>query len=528
MYQWVKGRVKNFEAKKENYKVNGRLQKLISEIKSKRESLAAVQTGFPSSVASFVANRHLGWMPSNGDTPAKKKRWHSMKKASKKAEAEKSRCPSPKVHVPRPNPQSVRQFSALPQSVGEISEQICIDPQFVGLFGDNPQSVDQFSRYPQSVGQLDNDPQSVGQSGNDPQSLGQLGNDPQSVDVILEQNFEDQIVEQVNSVGQLGANHASENTARLYPLYRQLFAVILVIIMSISVVLDTKKAAVGITLIVFLVHRVVFKSQESGSTARFFPSTNFVASILLSICGCKKYSNPGQEESFPCDELKLLDCREKVTSKAILRNNSSEPCTSTTKAAPESFADLPVTQRIGTSTTITKQPPQGSKFSRSKLFKKLVFQKSASVPTSPHTRDELVPTRKVLSSPAYSSPKSCSTSIIVGRELTSSESNVQKESKWKKDQALKFGHSLSFPGRICLEECSSYKIGVEFSEFSYVTISVLLIIVLIGLMVGRLPAMVLALSWCLFMKFVELAWHYIARQSQDSGAVLKGRSRSVC
>lgn len=528
MYQWVKRRVNNFEAKKENSKVSGRFHKLISEITSKRESLAAVQTGFPSSVASFVANSHLGWMPSNGDTPAKKKRWDSMKKASKKADAEKARCPPAKVHVPHPTTQSLGQFSAIPQSVGEISEQICIDPPFVGLFGADPQSVDQSGKYLQSACQLGNDPQSVGQSGNDPQSLGQLCNEPQSVDVILEQNIKNEIVEQVSAVGQLSANPGSENTARLCPLYRQLFAVILVIIMSISVVLDTKATAVGITLIVFLVHRVVFKSQESGSISRFFPSTNFISSILLSTCRCKKYSNPGQEEPFPCDELKLLDCMDDVTSKAISPNNSSEPCTSTTKVASESFADLSQTQRIGTFTTITKQPPQGGKMSRSRLFKKIVFQKSASAPTSPHTINEAMPTGEALIRPAYSSPKSCSTSLTVRRELTSSESNLEKESKRKKDQALKFGHSLPFPGRVYLEECSSYRIGAECSEFSFVTISVLLIIVLIGLVAGRLPATVLALSWCLFMKFVEIAWHYIAKQRQDSGPVLKGRSRSVC
>lgn len=527
MYQWVKGRVKNFEAKKDNGKVNGRLQKLISEIKSKRDSLAAVQTGFPSSVASFVANSNLGWMPNNGDAPAKKKRWHSMKKASKKAEAEKARGHLAKVHVPPPNPQYVGQFSALTESVGEISEQICIDPQFAGSSGDNPQSVDQFAKYPQSLVQLGKDPQSLGQSGDDPQSSGQLDSEPQSVDVILEQNLKDQIVEQMDVVGQLAANPASENTDRLYPVSRQLFAVILVIIMSISVVLDTKKAAVGVTLIVFLVHRVVFKSQESGSTALFFPSTNFIPSILPSICRHKGYSNPIQEEPFPCDDLKL-DCRNKVTNKAILPNNFSEPCTSTTKAAPESFADLSVTQRIDTSTNIAKQPPQGSKMSRSKLFKKLVFQKSASAPTSPHPINEVVPTGKALSSPAYSSSKSCSTSLIVGRELTGSESNMQKESKGKKDQALKSGHSLPFPGQTYLEECSSYRIEVECSEFSYIAISVLLIIVLIGLMMGRLPAMVLALSWCLFMKFVEIAWHYFTKQSRDSSVILKERGRSVC
>lgn len=502
MYQWVKRRVNNFEAKKENSKVSGRFQKLISEIKSKRESLAAVQTGFPSSVASFVANSHLGWMPSNGDTSAKKKRWHSMKKASKKAETEKSRCPPEKVHAPHPSAQYLGQFSALPQSVGEISEQICIDPPFVGLFGADSQSVDQFGKAPQSACQFGNDPQSVGQSGNDPQSLGQLGIEPQSVDVILEQNIKDKIVEQVNAVGQLSASPTSESTARLYPLCRQLFAVILVIIMSISVVLDTKAAAVGITSTVFLVRWVVFKSRESGST-------NFISSILLSICRCKKYSNTGQGEPFTCDELKFLDCMDDVTSKAISPNNSAEPCTSTTKVAPESFANLSPSQKIGTSTTIPKQPPQGGKISRSRLFKKIVFQKSASAPTSPHIINEAMPTDKSLSSPAYSSPKS-STSLIFRRELTCSESNMEKESKRKKDQGLKFGHSLPFPGRVYLEECSSYRIGAQCSEFSYVTISVLLIIVLIGLMAGRLTATILALSWCIFMKFVEIAWHYIA------------------
>ena len=55
-------------------------------------------------------------------------------------------------------------------------------------------------------------------------------------------------------MGQLSAIPTSENTARLYPLCRQLFVVILVIIMSISVVLDTKVAAVGINSIMFLVH----------------------------------------------------------------------------------------------------------------------------------------------------------------------------------------------------------------------------------------------------------------------------------
>lgn len=527
MYQWVKGRVKNIEVKKDNCKVNGRLQKLISEIKSKRDSLAAVQTGFPSSVASFVANSNLGWMPSNGDAPAKKKRWHSMKKASKKAEADKARGPSAKVHVPPPNPQYVGQFSALTESVGEISEQICIDPQFAGSSGDNPQFVDQFAKYPQSLVQLCNDPKSVGQSGDDSQFLGQLDSEPQSVDVILEQNLKVQIVEQVDAAGQLAANPASENTERLYPVSRQLFAVILVIIMSISVVLDTKKAAVGVTLIVFLVHRFVFKSQESGSTALLFPSIFLIASILPSICRRKEYNNPSQQEPFPCDDLKL-DCRDNVTSKAILPNNSSEPCTSTTKTAPESFADMSVTQKIGTSTNITKQPPQGSKMSRSKFFKKLIFQKSASAPTSPHPINEVVPIGKALSSPAYSSSMFCSTSLIVGRELTGSESNMQKESKGKKDQALKSGHSLRFPGRTYLAECSSYKIDVECSEFSYVTISVLLIIVLIGLVMGRLPAMVLALSWCFFMKFFEIVWHYITRQSRDSSVILKERGRSIC
>lgn len=497
MYQWVKGRVKNIEVKKDNCKVNGRLQKLISEIKSKRDSLAAVQTGFPSSVASFVANSNLGWMPSNGDAPAKKKRWHSMKKASKKAEADKARGPSAKVHVPPPNPQYVGQFSALTESVGEISEQICIDPQFAG------------------------------QSGDDSQFLGQLDSEPQSVDVILEQNLKVQIVEHVDAAGQLAANPASENTERLYPLSRQLFAVILVIIMSISVVLDTKKAAVGVTLIVFLVHRFVFKSQESGSTALLFPSIFLIASILPSICRRKEYNNPSQQDPFPCDDVKL-DCRDNVTSKAILPNNSSEPCTSTTKTAPESFADMSVTQKIGTSNNITKQPPQGSKMSRSKFFKKLIFQKSASAPTSPHPINEVVPIGKAFSSPAYSSSMFCSTSLIVGRELTGSESNMQKESKGKKDQALKSGHSLRFPGRTYLAECSSYKIDVECSEFSYVTISVLLIIVLIGLVMGRLPAMVLALSWCFFMKFFEIVWHYITRQSRDSSVILKERGRSIC
>ena len=71
--------------------------------------------------------------------------------------------------------------------------------------------------------------------------------------------IKDEIMEYVNAVGQLSAIPTSENTARLYPLCRQLFVVILVIIMSISVVLDTKATAVGITSIVFLVHRVIFK-----------------------------------------------------------------------------------------------------------------------------------------------------------------------------------------------------------------------------------------------------------------------------
>ena len=61
-------------------------------------------------------------------------------------------------------------------------------------------------------------------------------------------------------MGQLSAIPTSENTGRLCPLCRQLFDVILVIIMSISVVLDTKAGVVGITSIVFLVHWVAFKS----------------------------------------------------------------------------------------------------------------------------------------------------------------------------------------------------------------------------------------------------------------------------
>ena len=83
------------------------------------------------------------------------------------------------------------------------------------------------------------------------------------VQAIIEEQFptsrlviciKDEIVEQVNAVGQLSAIPTSENTARLYPLCRQLFAVILLIIMSISIVLDTKVATMGITSIVFLVH----------------------------------------------------------------------------------------------------------------------------------------------------------------------------------------------------------------------------------------------------------------------------------
>ena len=95
----------------------------------------------------------------------------------------------------------------------------------------------------------------------------------------------------MNVVGQLSVIPTSEKIARLYPLCRQLFVVILVIIMSISVVLDTKAAIVGITSIMFLVHWVVFKSRELGSR-------NFISSILLSICRCKKYSNTGQGETF--------------------------------------------------------------------------------------------------------------------------------------------------------------------------------------------------------------------------------------
>ena len=149
------------------------------------------------------------------------------------------------------------------------------------------------------------------------------------------------------------------------------------------------------------------------------------------------------------------------------------------------------------------------------------------MPTSPHIINEATPTDKSLSSPPSPSPKS-STSLIFQRELNCSESNMEKESKRKKYQGLKFGHSLPFPGWVYLEECSSYRIGAQCSEFSYVTISVLLIIVLIGLMAGRLIATVLALSWCIFMKFVEIAWHYIAKQRHESGAVLKGRSKSIC
>eukprot|EP01018_Ginkgo_biloba_P034622 Gb_37260 [translate_table: standard] len=482
MSQWLKRRIKSLEVKKENYNGNpcsgqglDKLAKLISDLKAKRESLATVQTGFPTTVASFVANSHLGWMSTNGN-PAKKKRWHSMKRSSKKPRQDNVHFPPGKVHVPPLDPQSVGGFSDKkcndPQSVNEISEQNCNDPHILSEFS--------------------------------------------------EKNCNNRITEDVNVIGLVDIiNSILEKLTtppRLYPLYGQLFTLILVVIMSISVVLEAKKAAVGFTAIVFFLLRVVFKRrQETVFPNKRFSLSSLISTLWLFISPCEKLSNPSQGDSLLGVEPESSKCQKSFISDAFFPNIVPYPSCSTTDTVCEDFAiSLPSAETIQTSPVLSEEKIQGTKMSRSKQLRKIAFLKSASAPASSHMIKETASGAKVLSSSTCTSPELSSLSGIEQKEsgnfgVYSSESNLHKESQRMKEKVLKCRHAKSCSGRVNFKESGALKMDTMGKKFGNALSSILLIIVLSGLLAGRLPALILALSWLSFVKFVEIVCQMIAR-----------------
>ncbi|GLJ42732.1 hypothetical protein SUGI_0885970 [Cryptomeria japonica] len=470
--QWMKRKPKGFEGKKENGKVNDRIQKLICDLKSKRESLAAVQTGFPSAVASFVTNT---WMPSDHGGEKKKRRWSSLKKKG----TFNAKCPSDEVRGSGDfqseictEPHIVGQFSANLQSGSGISKQIYMDPQSGRLFSAHPQSeggiLKQFSATEGSSGRFGNDPQFLGQYGNDPETGGEFGNvpgqsvsdsrfvrqcgndpqcreqsdggiesmsqfdrDPLPLQLGHEQNCEDQIVEEVSAAGDRSPFiPISESHANLCLFHKEFLVAVLLLAVSLSVVLDVKKAAVGVTAIVYFVVRVLFRKQETEPKIHFFSARTCSVTNWPSICKWGINSL--------CRATDLLICRNVCKSDAFTSNCGV--------IVPRS--------------NFAKDGCGGIQCS--KLF-------STDVNKKPRQRRALV-------------QKSCL-------------------------------------GRGSSGDCS-LEIGAKGLKYRSALGSSMLIVVLVGLLAGRFPAFVLALAWCLVVKLVQ-----IAEQGKNIPSFHKGKKQ---
>eukprot|EP01018_Ginkgo_biloba_P030150 Gb_15213 [translate_table: standard] len=457
MSVWLKQKMRSIAEKKHSCKLNpyserglDKLARLISEIKVKRECLV-IKTGFPTTVADLVANCHLSWVPTNVPVSPKpqqkKKLWKPKKNSSKK------------THLSPP--------AAAPSSAKH--------PTF-----DSPTNC-----------------------GN---HHGEWTN------IAQETNAENSSIVH------------DQEIPGLDPLYTTVFAVMLVVILSLSPILVAKKLILGILALAFFFVRVVFRGKIYYSAnpvlslIKFFQSVT--ATFILFFIHSDKPCKP-QESLLPNLNSKLSEGKSCVTDRefgkeqylvSALPPNFSPACEKC--LAKTEISGISVSPPTKCDKSIENSSVYGGKKPKSKLLRKFVFKRYSSAPNSPNTKNGTVLRMKALSHSARPSPASSPEPSVLcekeemckGQMSYHSDSDLQSEergvpiSQRMKTKALKFQHSKPYSGWLNAEKLKigtrEKKTGSFFSVF-------LLIVVLLGLMAGRLPALVCALSWCFFAKAME-------------------------